>query len=231
MDVTLDKINGVSVLQKRNGYRFSIDAVLLANFINLSYPKKIADFGAGSGIVGLLLAKRYATAEVTLIELQEDLFNLSRQNIELNGLLERVRAVHLDIRLIKESELVQNSYDLIVSNPPYRKPNSGRLSPNGERAVARHETLLSVAELIESAFYILRARGRLVIIYHPCRFVEILELLRKKRLEPKRVQFIHADLKSQAKMFLIEAVKEGKPDFTLERPLFIYDKNGRYEAS
>lgn len=227
-ELTRDSIKNVQILQKKRGYRFSIDPLLIANFINLEYSKKIADFGSGSGIIGLLLAKKYPLAHVELFELQEDLFNLSKKNISINRLDENVEAHNLDIRNIRNIKSMENSYSLVVSNPPYRKPTAGKLSPYDERQAARHETSLTLPELIDAAFYALRGKGRFTLIYHPSRFLEVLGELQKKRLEPRRVQFIHSNINSDAKMFLIEAIKEGKTDFNLEKPFFLYNEFGSY---
>ncbi|KJR41302.1 methyltransferase small [Candidatus Magnetoovum chiemensis] len=227
-NTSLDNIKNVVLRQNKKGYRFSIDAVLIAEFVNQSIiPKQIADIGCGCGIIGILLAKKFEKAEVSLIEIQETLFNLTVENIKINGLNSRTHAYNTDIAQIKET-FKPNSFDLIVSNPPYRKPNTGKISPYNEKSIARHELSLSLKTLTENAFYLLRGKGRLCFIHHPSRFLDVLDALRTAKLEPKRVQFIHSDIKTPARMFLIEAVKEGKPDFTLEPPLFLYEEQGKY---
>ncbi len=227
METTLDGVRDIKVYQHRYGYRFSVDALLLCSFVNVRHAHKIADLGAGSGIIGLLLARRYEEAKVLLVELQEGLFRLAERNIELNSLEERVTSMLSDIGLSAEKG-GRGAFDLVVSNPPFRKPTTGRISPGEERAVARHEIRLRLPELIEAASSFLRARGRFFIIYHPERLLELMDTLRTNRLEPKRVRFVHNDPSSVSKIVLVEAVKEGRAGIKIENPLFIYRKDGSY---
>lgn len=225
METTLDSILDIKVHQHREGYRFSMDAVLLYDFVNLKRVERIADLGAGSGVVGLLLARRYADASVTLVELQESLCRLARKNVRINGLSDRVVVLKADI---KDLPAELKGFDLAVSNPPFRKPGTGRLSPGEERALARHELALTLKELAAAASGILRHGGRFAIIYHPARLLELVEELKAVRLEPKRLRFVHGNIKSEAKMVLLEAVKGGRGGMKIEKPLFVYHKDGSY---
>lgn len=227
MEITLDGIRDIKIYQNRYGYRFSIDALLLYSYVNIKHVKEIVDLGAGSGIIGLLLAKKYTRAKVLLIELQETLYRLAEKNTRLNGLEDRVNAVLFDIRDIK-IRLRPTSCDIVVSNPPFRKPGSGLISIAEEKAVARHEIKLRLKELAESAAYLLRARGRFFMIFHPERILEVVDMLRLKRLEPKRIRFVHSDIHTESKIVLVEAVKEGRAGIKIEKPLFIYSRKGLY---
>jgi tRNA1Val (adenine37-N6)-methyltransferase len=227
VETTLDGVRDIRVCQHRYGYRFSVDALLLYSFVNVRHAFEIADLGAGSGIIGLLLAKKYEEAKVLLVELQEGLFHLARKNIELNNLGERVTAMLSDISLVAE-KVGGMSFDLVVSNPPFRKPTSGRISLGEERAVARHEIMLRLPDLIEDSSRLLRARGRFFMIYHPERVMELMDTLRARRLEPKRLRFVHNDPSMVSKIVLVEAVKGGRAGIKIEKPLFIYRKDGSY---
>jgi tRNA1Val (adenine37-N6)-methyltransferase len=228
-ETTLDGIRDIKVYQNRDGYRFSVDAVLLYAFAEMRYARTIADLGTGSGIIGLLLAQKFTEAKVALVELQESLYRLVVKNIEINGLGERVEAVLADIKQVKE-KFTSMSYDLVVSNPPFRKPTTGRLSVGRERAIARHELALQLSDLAGAASYLLKAKGRFFMIYHPERLIEVFDTFRQNRLEPKRVRFVHNDLTAESKIVLIEAVKEGNPGIKIERPLSIYNEDGSYTA-
>ncbi|MBF0473560.1 MAG: tRNA1(Val) (adenine(37)-N6)-methyltransferase [Nitrospirae bacterium] len=229
METTTDSIKGLNIIQKTDGYRFSIDAVLLSSFINQMYPKNIIDLGAGCGIIGMLLARRYPQSLVTMVEMQSDLSQLCSQNIMLNRLDEQITVINENIKNIKINPmLLNNSFDLVVSNPPFRKTTSGMLCPNIEKASARAEVDFSLEHLFSAAFSLLRGRGRLCFIYHPDRFVEVIELLNRHRLEPKRIRFVHSDIKTEAKMFLIEAAKEGRTQCKIETPLILYDAPKQY---
>ena len=227
METTLDGVRDVKLYQRKEGYRFSVDALLLYSFVNVGYVKDAVDLGAGSGVIGLLLARKYSGARVLLVELQQTLYRLLKKNIELNGLGERVSAVLADVSSLHEAYSAM-SYDLAISNPPFRKPTSGLLSRGEERAVARHEIKLRLPELAKSASHLLRSKGRFFMIYHPERVIEMIEALRAEHLEPKRIRFVHNDIDTVSKMVLVEAVKGGKAGLKVERPLILYGKDGSY---
>ncbi len=227
MKTSLDGLRDIKVYQNTEGYRFSVDALLLYSFVNMKHAREIADLGAGSGIIGLLLARKYAEARVLLVELQESLYRLAERNIALNALEERVSAIFTDVRCL-DAACPPGKYDLVVSNPPFRKPSSGRLSLGEERAVARHELRLRLPELAKSASYLLKARGRFCMIFHPERLIEIIDALRDAKLEPKRIRLVHNDVRAVSKMVLVEAVKEAKPGLKVEKPLILYNADGSY---
>jgi tRNA1Val (adenine37-N6)-methyltransferase len=152
---------------------------------------------------------------------------LAERNIELNGLGDRVKAVLTDIKHIA-GKLGPMSHDVAVSNPPFRKSTSGRISPGEEKAVARHEIRLKLPELAESASYLLKSKGRFFLIFHPERIAEVFESFRKNRLEPKRIRFVHNDICAGSKIVMIEAVKEGRLGLKIEKPLYMYNSDGSY---
>ncbi|MBI5204322.1 MAG: tRNA1(Val) (adenine(37)-N6)-methyltransferase [Nitrospirae bacterium] len=231
MNFTLDTIRDIKLYQNKKGYRFSVDALLLYSFVNLRRAEKIADLGAGSGIVGLLLAKQYTEAEITLIELQESLVELARRNIVLNNLERRVKVIKADVKYHRftDSPIHRfNDYDLVVSNPPFRRQKTGLISPTGEKAVARHEIELKLTDLIQASCSLLRSKGRFCMIYHPSRLVELIYALREKHMEPKRLRFVHSNLMTEAKMVLVEAIKDGRTEMKIENPLYIYKEDRTY---
>jgi tRNA1Val (adenine37-N6)-methyltransferase len=227
METTLDGIRDIKVYQNKDGYRFSVDALLLSSFVDVRHARKIIDLGSGSGIIGLLLARKYGGAEVSLLELQESLCRLGEKNIALNGLEGRVSVTRADIKNIP-GLLPPISFDVAVSNPPFRKQKSGRLSVGEEKAVARHEIRLRLSDLAEAASHLLKAKGRFFMIFHPERTLELVDTLRQNRLEPKRMRFVHNDAGAPSKIILVEAVKEGRAGIRIDKPLFIYKKKGLY---
>lgn len=229
METTLDGIRDIKLYQNKKGYRFSVDALLLYSFVNVKNAGNIIDLGAGSGVIGLLLAKKYTGSKVLLLELQESLFRLAERNIDINNLQENVHAILSDINDIRQV-LAPQSYDIIVCNPPFRKPESGRISAGEEKAIARHEMRLKLADLADAASYLLKPRGRFFMIFHPERILEVADTLRLKRLEPKRIRFVHNDAGAESRIVMIEAVKGGRPGLKIDNPLYIYNKNGSYTA-
>ncbi len=231
MDITLDSIRDIKLYQPRKGYRFSVDSLLLFDFVNLKNVRRIGDLGAGAGIVGILLAKRYPNAEITLFEIQASLAALAEKNITLNCLEERVKVIKTDIREIKllhSSLVTPHSFDLLVSNPPFRRLRSGLISEEEEKAIARHEIKLMLHELIDAASYLIKEKGRFCMVYNPSRLSELMDILKKRDLEPKRLRFVHSHISSEAKMVLLEAAKGGKGGLKVDKPLFIYKEDGSY---
>jgi tRNA1Val (adenine37-N6)-methyltransferase len=221
---TLDTILDLRFHQHLDGYRFSMDAVLLADFVRARTVRNMADLGAGSGVVGILLARRYPKAEVTLVELQKGLHSLCERNIKENSLEDRVRALRADIRELA-GELT--GLDLVVSNPPFRRPGSGLLSEGEEKIIARHEVALTLPELARAASGMLKARGRFCLVYLPERLADAVQTLRESRLEPKRVRFVHGRMGSEARIMLLEAVRQGRPGMKVEPPLIVYEDDGK----
>lgn len=230
METTLDSIRDINIYQPRDGYRFSVDALLLYSFVNVRIAEYIADIGAGAGIVGLLLAKKYISANVTLFEIQDSLAELAEKNIAMNSLKERVKVIKTDIREIRTAPFFHamvHTFDVAVSNPPFRKGSSGLINPDEGKAIARHEIKLKLPELVSAADYLLKPKGRFFFIHLPERLSEIFESLRRK-MEVKRLRFVHPDKNSGAKMVLVEAVKNTRKGLKIEQPLYIHNETGGY---
>lgn len=224
---TLDSIRDIKIIQKKRGYRFSVDALLLFSFVGISHCLKIADFGAGSGIISILLAKKYPEAKVYAIELQEGLARLAIKNVILNKLKGRVDVITEDIKKLKEV-FKEKCFDLIVSNPPFRRARTGLISPEEEKAIARHEIKVTIDDILEISGLLLKDKGRFDLIYHPVRLEELFARMKKCQLEPKRLRFIHSKEGVEAKMVLVEGVKGVRGGLKVEKPLYIYERNGNY---
>lgn len=228
-DETLDTIKGVKLFQSKRGYRFSMDAVLLENFIKAGQSAGGIELGTGSGIISILLAKRLKKAKIIAVEIQKTLAENARRNIRLNNLDDRIEILETDILSLKKV-LPVNRFDFVFSNPPFRKTRTGLISDDNERAAARHEIKITLPDLINTATYLLKNAGKFYLIYHPFRLIELIALLRSKHLEPKRIQFVHSKAGEEAKMVLIEALKNSGAWLKVEPPLYIYDEGGEYTA-
>jgi tRNA1Val (adenine37-N6)-methyltransferase len=233
MDETLDSIKirdiEVQVYQSKTGYRFSLDALLLADFPDIRACRGILELGAGSGVVSLLLAKRYPRAKVLGVEIQEGLYKRAVRNAEINGLSDRVEFKHMDLKLLPKSEPL-GVFDLVVMNPPFRKPGTGKISPGDERSVARHEITAGIREILKSSAAMLKNKGRLCLVYNPDRLMELLRQMHACSLEPKRLRLIHSHKEDFARMALVEAVKNGAPGLRVLPPLFVYERERVYSA-
>ncbi len=230
---TLDSIKirdfEVKIYQSKSGYRFSLDALLLADFPALKSCKSILELGAGSGVVSLLLALKYPRAHVTGVEIQESLYRRAARSAELNNLPDRVGFIHSDLRELPKI-LQPGSFELCVMNPPFRKTGTGRISTGGERAAARHELKGGIEEAVKTAGIMLKNRGRLCVVYHPERLCELITLMKTRSLEPKRLRFVHSCKGDGARMMLIEAVKDAAPGMKALPPLFVYESEREYTA-
>ncbi len=224
---TLDSIRDIKIIQAKDGYRFSIDAVLLENFISAKRLQKGVELGAGSGIISILLAARLKGPKIIAVEVQKPLAERARRNVSLNNLDDRIEIIANDMRALKKM-FPANTFDFVFSNPPFRKAKTGRLSKFEERAVARHEIEITLPDLIKTASYLLKHSGRFYLIYHPFRLAELVEMLRKSRLEPKRMRFVHSKAGDEAKIVLIEAVKGSGIWLKIDPPLYLYDKGSVY---
>ena len=218
----------VICMQHRTGYRFSVDAVLLGNFISPKPGDRILDLGCGSGIVSLILAYRWPSVKITGLEIQPDLARLAQKNVTLNNWQERIEIVHGDLRLIR-SFIAPESFDWVVSNPPYRKSGTGRVNPGDEQALARHEQAADLASVIKAANWSVRKRGRCAFIYPVSRGAAVIAGLKNAALEPKKILPIFSYPGSAANLLIVEAVKQGGEEMTLLSPFYIYgERDGEY---
>ena len=215
-------------LQPRQGYRFSVDAVLLAHFFNPEPGARILDLGAGCGIVSLILSHRYPTASLVSLEIQPRLAEIIRRNVAINGLESRITVIEGDCRRIA-TLLPRDSCDWVAANPPYYPTTSGRHHPETERAKARHEVLGTIGEMAQAATFTLKAGGRAAFVYPAARAEILLSVLRGSGLAPKRVRRVHPYPGAEAGLVLVEAVKDGVEEVAILPPFFIcQEKGGAY---
>jgi len=230
-DETVDEIldGRLRIIQKKTGYRFSIDALLLAHFIGLNEGETLIDLGTGSGIVALILASRYRCGRVVGIEIQEQLVTMARRNAALNGLEQGVDIRQGDVRR-PQTFCAPLSFDAAVFNPPYRRLRSGRMNADSEKAKARHEIMGTAGDFLDAARYALREGGRAYTIYPATRMVEILFRMRACRIEPKRMRIVHSRPEDVGKFCLLEGVKAGREEMAVLPPLYIYGEKKEYSS-
>ena len=217
----------IQVKQNRYGYRFSIDAVLIANQTRPHPGDTVLDLGTGCGIIPLILAYRHPKIKVHGIEVQEDLAAIAALNVEENRMGDRI-VIHCgDMKTLKH-DMISGPVDLVVSNPPYRRVESGRINPDQQRAVARHEIKATLYDVVETARRMLRASGRFVTIYLAERMTDILTQMRSAGIEPQYLRMIHSRRHTDAKLILVEGKKGGHPGLKIGPPLIIYRNDGSY---
>lgn len=219
--------NGFKIIQNQSKFCFGMDAVLLSGFARVKEGQRVLDLGTGTGIIPILLAGKTKAGELIGLEIQEESADMARRSVEYNGLGGRISIVQGDI---KEADQLFDlaSFDVITSNPPYMTGKHGLTNPELPKAIARHEILCTLEDVISSAEKLLKPGGKFFLVHRPFRLSEILVTLTRYHLEPKRMQLVYPYVDKEPNMVLIEAMRGGKPRITVEKPLIVYDKPGVY---
>ncbi len=217
----------IRIKQNRFGYRFSVDAVLLAFYARPRPKDTVIDLGTGCGIIPLILAYRNPETKVYGIEAQQDLADISAINIEENRMGKQISIFCMDMKILT-NDIIPGPIDIAISNPPYRKVKSGRINPDRQKAMARHEIKATLFDVVETAKRMLRVSGRFVVIYPAERLIDIVTQMRASGIEPKFTRMIHSFANKEAKMVLLEGIKGGRPGIKVDPPLIIYRDGGSY---
>jgi tRNA1Val (adenine37-N6)-methyltransferase len=228
-DETLDTLfeGNLKFVQSRSGYRVSVDSVLLACFATIRREENIVELGCGNGLIPLILAYLHPSIFVVGIEFQGAMVDRACRNVQLNGFDKRVRIDRGDVRAIEKIARPE-SFDAVVCNPPYRRPTAGRISPNKEKQIARHECEGNLADFIAAGAYLLPAKGKMAVIYSAGRAIDLIDTMRRSRIEPKRVRMVHSFAETEASLVLVEGVKGGKSGVQVHAPLVIYERGKEY---
>jgi len=226
---TTDELRGydLRIIQPCDGYRFSLDPLLICDFAGVGEGGRAIDLGTGTGVIALLMARRYASLRILGVEVQEGMAALAERNVVLNGLTERVDIICDDILSIRK-RFPASSFDLVIANPPYRKQGTGRISPKAGRDRARHETTATLADFLETAKYLVSPTGTVAFIYHPVRLVEFCTAAAGLKLALLRLRMVHGNAGAAARMVLLELVKGRRGDLEVLPPLFVYGTDGEY---
>ena len=222
-----DLQNGYFIIQSEKGFRYGMDAVLLSGYASVRPGEKVLDMGTGTGILPILLAAKTPGESFTGLEIQEKSACMARRSVAYNGLQDRIRIVTGDI---KEAAAVFGpaSFDVVVSNPPYMTGNHGLLNAEQSRAIARHEVLCTLEDLVRETARVLTSRGRFYLVHRPFRLAEIISVLKAYHLEPKRMRLVYPYVDREPNMVLLEACRGGNPRIQVEKPLIVYEKPGVY---
>ena len=215
-DITLLK-NGYKIIQKKDGFRFSVDAVLLSDFFAPSKKGKVLDIGTGNGIISILLAINKKSDDITGIDIQEDSCKLAEKNVKLNELENSIKIVNGDIKEYPYG----NTFDYIVSNPPYMKIDGKKQNEYMSKSIARHEVTLTLEELAKNAKRVLKPVGTFTMIHRSYRFTEICRVLEDCGFSLKRVRFVHFSKDKNSNLVLVEAVKGKKCKLEVEPPVYL----------
>lgn len=219
--------NGYQIIQNPEKFCFGMDAVLLSGFAKVKPGGTVLDLGTGTGIIPILMEAKTPAVHLTGLEIQEESADMARRSVQLNGLSEKIDIVTGDI---KEADRIfkSASFDVITSNPPYMIGEHGLQNPDAPKAIARHEVLCTLVDVVGQAAKLLKPGGHFFMVHRPFRLAEIITVMTQHKLEPKRMQLVYPFVDKEPNMVLIEGVRGGKSRMTVEKPLIIYKEPGVY---
>lgn len=222
------EINNLKIIQKKDGFCFGIDSVLLSDFAkDIKRGSKVIDLGTGTGILSILLCVKTDLDIIIGVELQEEMAEMAKRSSQLNNLQDKFKIINSDIKDLKDL-LPQNEFDAIIMNPPYMELNTGKINCNEKKLISRHEITASLEDFIKVSRDLLKDKGCIYMVHRPNRLIDVCSLLRKYKLEPKLLRLIYPKEESEANLFLIKAVKNGGKFLKVYKPLYIYKNNGEY---
>jgi tRNA1(Val) A37 N6-methylase TrmN6 len=218
------------IIQSPNVFSFSLDAVLLSRFVYVPIQKgNIIDLCSGNGVIPLFLSAR-TKGQITGVEIQERLYDMAVRSIEYNQLQNRLHMINGDIKDMPQI-LGFGKFDVVTCNPPYfLTPSKEEVNPNEYLAIARHEILCTLEDAIKASSQLVRQGGKVAFVHRPGRLLDIITLMRKYRLEPKRIQLVYPKQGKEANTLLVEAIKDGSPEIKILPPLFVYNENDEYTS-
>ena len=217
------QINGLELIQNPDKFCFGIDAVLLSDFVKVRTGEQLLDLGTGNGIIPVLLSAKTGAGHLTGLEIQDDIAEMARRSIAHNHLEERVDIVTGDIK--EAAEIFKPAFfDVITTNPPYMIADHGLRNPDDAKAIARHEVLCSLDDILRESMKLLQDKGRFYMVHRPFRLTEILIKMNYYKIEPKRIQFVHPYIDREPNMVLIEGVRGAKPRVKIEPPIVLFNR-------
>ena len=211
----------LKIIQAKDSYRFSVDSILLLNFIRLKNYENIIDLGTGSGIIPLLLFGKKKGLSIYGVEIQKDLADMARRSVELNKLQNGITIIQEDFRNLKNN-FKNQQFDVVVSNPPYISMGQGKINPSINKAIARHEIKGDLEDMISVSNYLLKNKGRIYLIYRSAKLIKLVITLKRYDIEPKVIKLIYPRPGENANLVLLEGIKSGKEELKIEDPIFLY---------
>lgn len=219
--------NHYRIIQDPGRFCFGMDAVLLSGFAKAKQGDRVLDLGTGTGIIPILMEAKTSAKNLVGLEIQPDSADMARRSVRLNGLEKKIEIITGDIKEA-ESLFGAASFDVVTCNPPYMTEHHGLTNPEAPKAIARHELLCTLEDVISQSSRLLRPGGNFYMVHRPFRLADIIVLLRQYRLEPKRMKLVHPFVDKEPNMVLLEASRGGKARITVEKPLIVYQEPGVY---
>ena len=220
------QIGGLELIQNPSGFCFGVDAVFLSDFVKVKPGETVLDLGTGNGIIPILLSAKTGGKKFTGLEIQENTADMARRSVAYNHLEDRIEIVTGDIK--EAAEIFKPAFfDVITTNPPYMLSQHGLRNPDDAKAIARHEVLCTLDDILRESMRLLQDKGRFYMIHRPFRLTEIMIKMNHYKIEPKRIQFIHPYIDKEPVLVLIEGVRGARPRVTVEPPIIIYGGSGQ----
>lgn len=215
--------DNLKIIQKKNGFRFGTDAVLLSDFAKDVKAKATLDLCTGSGIVPILLYAKTEAEKIVGVELQGEVAEMAKRSVELNGIQDRVEIVQGDLRELK---FKKHTFDLVTCNPPYMEKGVGNINEYDTISISRHEIMCTIEDVARAAADMLKDKGHFIMVHRPARLADVLCAMRKFKLEPKRMRMVHSRVDSPPSLFLIDGALNGGRELKILPPLIMQDENG-----
>ena len=243
----------LKIIQNEDGFCFGIDSVLLSDFAKDIRNNSVGvDLGTGTGIISILLSAKTQLAKIIGVEIQKDVANMATRSVELNNLQNKIEILNINIKDIKQNKynkeknilqvnnekinkmkLIENKFqrekfDFIVTNPPYKKIDTGKVNKNEYKYISKHEITARLEDFLEISKYLLKDKGAFYMVHRPDRLVDIIELMRKYKIEPKKIRLVYSSIEKEPSLVLIKGIKNANSFLKIDRPLIIYNENGEY---
>lgn len=221
--------NGYQIIQNPEKFCFGMDAVLLSGFVRVKPGANVLDMGTGTGIIPLLVEAKTQAVHISAIEIQEESADMARRSVRLNGLEDKIDIVTGDLREA-DTFFDAASFDVVTCNPPYMIRQHGLTNPDAPKAIARHEILCTLEDVVRTAARLLKPGGSFCMVHRPFRLAEIICVMTEYRLEPKRMKLVYPYIDKEPNMVLIEGCQGGRPRMTVEKPLIVFEKPNIYTS-
>ena len=218
----------LKIIQNSNGFCFGIDSILLSDYAkNIKKGAKVIDLGTGTGIIATLFCGKTEAKKIVGVEVQEEVYDMAKRSIKLNNLQDKFEIINENIKDLKNI-YEANSFDVVVTNPPYKKVNTGLKNEKEKKIISRHEIKANLEDFIKITKYLLKDKGEFYMVHRPDRLVDIMSIMRKYKIEPKQIRFVCPNIDKAPNLVLIKGVKNGGEFLKVEKCLYVYNTDGSY---